>query len=55
MRCKAIREDGGECTGMALEKEDFCVFHSRSKQAIELKKEGKKAGKGTTLNTIDRR
>jgi len=53
--CKNIGKGGSTCTAIALEKEDLCVFHSQSKQAIELKKEGKRAGKGTTLNTIDRR
>lgn len=55
MKCKVIRKDGTECPAMALEKEELCVYHSRSENAMRMKEEGKKAGKGTTLTGVSRR
>ncbi len=55
MKCKAIKGDGKVCGNTTLEGEDICLYHSFSKQAVRLKEEGKKMGKGTTSIGMNRR
>lgn len=55
MKCKEIREDGTRCQAMAMEREELCVYHSKSETAMRMKEEGKKVAKGTTSTGFSRR
>lgn len=37
VQCKAIKKDGGICSAAAIKGEDYCLFHSQSKQIVSLR------------------